>query len=65
MRHLLETHGLHSTLDALAEACGWRAHALAAAGRFDTANRLNRAGQALDWVAYTHCLGLNDWRDGQ
>jgi hypothetical protein len=62
MRVLLEAHGLHTVLDCLSEAAGWRAHHMASIGRFDTANRLNRAAQALDWVAYTHCRGLNDWR---
>jgi hypothetical protein len=62
LRHLLETVGLHTTLEALGEACGWRGHYFRSHGGLDTAARLDRAAQAIDFIAYTHCRGLNDWR---
>jgi hypothetical protein len=65
LRRLLEEHGLHTVVEALAEACGWRAHHFASCGRFDTANRLNRAATAIDWVAHQHARHLNDGRAGQ
>jgi hypothetical protein len=62
LRRLLEEHGLRTVLDCLGEAVGWRAAHFASHGRYATANRLNRAATALDWVAYQHAKGLNDRR---
>jgi hypothetical protein len=55
---LLQTQGLHAVLTALAHACRWESHHVAAAGCYALANRLNRAATAIDWIAYQHAHDL-------